>query len=84
MLLTCGLLWMCLRSHYDIQMLRNNIWHPFGQSTAKQVFYHLDNLDTCVSCQLQSTLIPTVDKGSLDLQRKFTFLVSWKPQMAIL
>lgn len=84
MLLNCGLLWMCLRSHYDTQMLRNNIWHPVGRGMAKEVFRHLDKLDTCVRTQLWSTLIPTVDKGSLDLQRKFTFLVSWKPQMAIL
>lgn len=61
----------------NIQMLRNNIWHHVGRGMAKEV-------DPCVSSQLQRAVLPTVDKGSLDLQKKFTFLVSWKPQMAVL
>lgn len=63
--------------HCNIQRLRNNIWHHVGRGMAKEA-------DPCVSSRLQRAVLPTVDKGSLDLQKKSTLLVSWKPQMAVL
>lgn len=63
---------MHLRSHYNIQMLRNDIWHLVGPDRAKEMFCHMD---ICVGSQLQSTVTPTADKGSLDLQEKFPFLI---------
>lgn len=46
-------------------VLRSNIRHRVGPGTTQEVCRHPG---TCVSSQVQSTVLPTVDKQSLDLQ----------------
>lgn len=54
-------------------MLRSKIWHHVGPGMTQEVCRHPG---ACVSSQVQSAVLPTVDKRSLDLEEKIIFLGS--------